>query len=357
MAIESKHKIALWVVTSNGLTLARRLRRRWPEATVYCSRRLAADGEAGQLTPIQGLAETMAEDFHRFQGHIFIMATGIVVRCIAPLLRHKTEDPAAVVVDDQGRFAISLVSGHIGGANLLAEQAADALNAVPVITTATDINAKPAIDMLALECGLKIENPECIKTVNLALLEGAPVMLHDPGGWLGGRLPGAVAFPPDSAIDQAVVWVDDVVVDLDSRILILRPPSLVAGIGCNRNTPMVEIRELLHRLLAQFALSRDSLSSIASIDLKSNEAGLRDLAAEMDLPLIFFTQEELARVEDVPTPSAAVAKHVGVPSVCEAAAILAGRNGRIIVPKQHTRNVTVAIARRACMSSASAPGT
>lgn len=357
MGIESKNKIALWVVTSNGLTLARRLRGRWPAATVYCSRRFAADDDAGRLTPFQGLAETVAVDFHRFQGHIFIMAAGIVVRCIAPLLRHKTEDPAVVVVDDRGRFSISLVSGHLGGANLLAEQTADVLDAVPVITTATDINARPAIDLLALACGLKIENPEGIKTVNMALLEDAPVMLHDPGGWLGGRLPGATAFFPDSAAGEAAVWIDDVVADLDPRILVLRPPSLAAGIGCNRNTPMEEIRELLHRIMAQYALSRESLSSIASIDLKSDEAGLRDLAAEMNLPLIFFTRKELARVEDVPTPSTTVAKHVGVPSVCEAAAILAGRNGRLIVPKQHTRNATVAIARRACTLSASDPAT
>jgi cobalt-precorrin 5A hydrolase len=357
MGIESKNKIALWVVTSKGLALARRLRGRWQEATVYCSRRLAAEDDAGGLAPFQGLTVVVAENFHRFQGHIFIMATGIVVRCIAPLLRHKTEDPAVVVVDDRGRFAISLVSGHVGGANLLAQQAAKVIEAVPVITTATDINAKPAIDLLALECGLKIENPDGIKTVNMALLEDAPVMLHDPGGWLCGRLPGAMAFPSDNAVDRAAVWVDDVIEDLDPRILVLRPTSLVAGIGCNRDTPLEEIRELLYRILAQFALSRDSLSSIASIDLKSDEAGLRDLAAEMDLPLIFFSKEELARVEGVPTPSSMVAKHVGVPSVCEAAAILAGRSGRLIVPKQHTRNVTVAIARRACTLSASDPAT
>jgi cobalt-precorrin 5A hydrolase len=353
MVIESKTTIALWVLTSNGLELARRLRASWPDAVVYCSRRIAPLNSAEKYTLFNGLAEAVTEDFHHFQGHVFIMATGIVVRCIARHLRHKTRDPAVVVVDDRGRFAISLVSGHVGGANRLAGEAAGVLGAVPVITTATDINARPAVDLLALALGLKIENPACIKTVNMALLEAAPVLLHDPGGWLGGKLPGAIAFNPDNVKDQAAVWVDDAIVDLDPRILVLRPPSLVAGIGCNRGTPLEEIRELLFRVMAQFALSRDSLGAISSIDVKSDEEGIRGLSAEMDLSLIFFTKEELARVEDVPTPSAMVAKHVGVPSVCEAAAILASRHGRLIVPKHHTRNVTVAIARRACTLSVS----
>jgi hypothetical protein len=148
---------------------------------------------------------------------------------------------------------------------------------------------------------------------------------------------------------------DDAVRTLDPRLLVLRPPSLVAGIGCNRGTALAEIRDLLDLALSKHDLARGSLCALASVDLKADEAGLCDLAAEMDLPIRFFTREELSRVEAVPTPSALVSKHIGVPNVCEAAAILAGRNGprdsRLIVPKQIGQNVTVAIARRGCMSS------
>ena len=364
MATGLGSKIALWVVTPNGLDLARRVRTKWPHAVLFCSRRLADAGGTEQPRIFDALPEAVGAHFHYFQGHIFIMAAGIVVRSIAACLDSKTTDPAVVVVDDLGRFAVSLVSGHLGGANQLARQAADLLGATAVITTATDINAKPAIDVLATDRGLKIENPAAIKAVNMALLTNGPIQVHDPYNWLGGGLPNVLPFDtsPDPSAGQGVseaagVWVDDVICDPAPGILVLRPPSLVAGIGCNRNTSREEIHDLLQRVLAEFGLASACLCRLASIDLKSDETGLCALAAEMDLALDFFYKEALAGVEDIPTPSATVSKHVGVPSVCEAAAILASRNGRLIVSKQSTRNVTVAIARLVSISSASVPAT
>jgi cobalt-precorrin 5A hydrolase len=355
MPIEADSSIAVWALTPNGLDLAGRLLGHWPGAVLFCARHLSLPARPSCARRFDGLSAAVAENFQAFEGHIFIMAAGIVVRAIAPLLRHKTVDPAVVVTDDRGGFAISLVSGHIGGANRLTRQVAEQLNAVPVITTATEVNGKPAIDLLAVDRGMAIENPECIKTVNLALLSGEPVRLHDPAGWLEACLPGEIPFSEGSR-NTAAVWVDDTKQDLDPRVLVLRPPSLVAGIGCNRRTSAREIRELLDRVLEAFALARGSLRSMASIDLKSGEPGLCGLAAELGLPLYFYAREELARIEDVPSPSAAVRRHIGVSNVCEAAAILASRHGhksgRLIVPKQKSRNATVAIARRAFTSSA-----
>jgi cobalt-precorrin 5A hydrolase len=363
MAIGPQSNIAAWSVTPNGLRLAQRFKDHWSGLTVFCSQRAAVHDGRADVKIFQRLADQVKESFHRFDGHLFIMAAGIVVRTIAPMLNDKTTDPAVVVVDDGGRFAISLTSGHIGGANRLAKQAAQLLDATPVITTATDVNHKPAIDLLAAQLGLGIENPQCIKIVNMALLTQERIELHDPAGWLGDRLPGAVAFPrnlPDGPTEpappgRAAVWIDDTICSLPSHTLVLRPPSLVAGIGCNRNTSCEAIRQKLEQVLAQFALSPGSLRSIASIDIKSDEKGLCALAAQMNLALHFFSKDQLAAVEDIPTPSATVEKHIGVPSVCEAAAILASRNGELIVPKQSTRNVTVAIARTVSTSSASDP--
>ncbi len=364
MATGPKSRIALWALTPNGLGLARRLKAQWPGAALLCTRRLADLPEDPSPEVFDGLMDAVAVNFHRFGGHIFIMAAGIVVRTIGPHLRGKTADPAVVVVDDRGRFAISLVSGHIGGANRMTRRAADCLGAVPVITTATDIHGKPAIDLIASAHGMSIENPTGIKAVNMALLNDEPVWVHDPAGWLGTLWAGAAPFPSAAAQEPvrlqadvpAMVWVDDTVRTLDPRILVLRPPSLVAGIGCNRGATMEEIRGFLDHVLDGFALSSGSLSAFASIDLKADEAGLCDLAALMDLPIRFFTKENLSRAENIPTPSAVVTKHLGVPSVCEAAAILAGSNdchsSKLIVPKQISGNVTVAIARRVCISSA-----
>ncbi|MEJ2155898.1 MAG: cobalt-precorrin 5A hydrolase [Desulfobacteraceae bacterium] len=350
MAIGPNSRVAVWVVTPNGLDLARRLRTMWPHADLFCSRRLAGTCRGMPSEIFAVLPDAVEAHFHRFEGHIFIMAAGIVVRSVAPHLESKTTDPAVVVVDDRGRFAISLVSGHLGGANQLARQAADLIGAAAVITTATDVNAKPAIDLLAADRGLKIGNPAAIKAVNMALLREEPIQVHDPYEWLHRPLPNAVPFHQtpagqatgSGATEPAGVWVDDRVYHPRPHILVLRPPSLVAGIGCNRNTPKEEIHDLLRRVLAESALDPASLCRLASIDLKSDEPGL-------------CRKEELGRVEDVPTPSATVSKHVGVPSVCEAAAILSSRNGRLIIPKKSTRNVTVAIARLASISSASDP--
>jgi cobalt-precorrin 5A hydrolase len=354
MPIEADISIAVWALTPNGLDLAGRVLAHRPGSTLFHARHLTIPAHLSGARSFEGLCATVAAHFHTFDGHVFIMAAGIVVRAIAPLLRHKAVDPAVVVVDDRGGFAISLLSGHIGGANRLTRQVAGLLQAVPVITTATDVNGRPAIDLLAVDRGMAIENAGCIKAVNLALLSGEPVRLHDPDGWLEDGLPGAMPFSA-SAGSAAAVWVDDRVRDLEPQALVLRPPSLVAGIGCNRGTSAAEIRELLDRVLHEFALARGSLRSMASIDLKSDEPGLCALAAELGLPLYFFAKEELARVEAVPSPSATVRRHTGVPNVCEAAAILAGSHGRqygqLIVSKQKNRNATVAIARRASMSS------
>jgi cobalt-precorrin 5A hydrolase len=362
MATAPIEKIAVWAVTAQGVALARRIRRHWA-VEVFTSQRLAEESTAGDASPFERLADALALQFNRFTGHIFIMATGIVVRCIAPLLRHKTIDPAVVVMDDRGRFVVSLVSGHLGGANQLTRQVAERLGATPVITTATDVNERPAIDMLAAEQGLAIENPEAIKTVNMAILDDAPIAVHDPAGWLHRELPGAVRLSQEQVDGRlsppvsAGVWIDDTVGDIPPGFLVLRPPSLVAGVGCNRHTPAQEIGELLFTVMEDFGLAVKSVTAIASIDLKSDEIGLCKIAEKLNLPLQFFSKEELARVECVPTPSSMVAKHIGVSSVCEAAAILASRNGRLIVPKHNTRNVTVAIARMACTSSALVPET
>lgn len=338
----SENRIAVWAITPNGASLAARLAAAFPKAAVLGSDKLERLPEPA--VRFASLGEAVAAHFRRFSGHVFIMATGIVVRIVAPLLTHKTRDPAVVVVDDRGSFAVSLLSGHIGGANRLAEQVAAAIGARAVVTTATDVNAAAAIDLLAVELGLRIENPQAVKAVNMALLTGAPVEVHDPLGLLAGRIPHAGGTP---AVTAAVrVWVDDRAADPPPGALILRPPSLVAGIGCNRHTDTEELRELLMGTLGAAGLAAASLNGLASIDLKKDEPGLCALAQELGLPFYCFGREALGAVEDaVPSPSAAVAKHIGVKSVCEAAAILASRGGTLIVPKRTSRNATVAVAR------------
>ncbi len=351
---ESKNKLALWSVTPNGRRLAEKLARELGAGDLYFSERIA-DKPGGGLR-FGSLSRAVAQQFHRYQGHIFIMSAGIVVRVIAALLRGKTADPAVVVVDEQAVHAISLLSGHIGGANRLTKKVARILDARAVITTATDLGNVPAIDMLALEYQLAIENPAAIKSVNMALLQKERIHLHDPFGILQPHLPSSIAAV--SALkgaraggqNTAAVFIDDVVHDLPPDVLVLRPASLAVGIGCNRGTAMEEIRDLLEAVFAGYQLSMASIKALASIDLKSDEPGLQALAAHLERPVLFFTRAELNAVTGIQRPSPVVEKHVGVQSVCEAAAILAAGDGSLIVPKQTNPNATVAVARIDCSS-------
>jgi cobalt-precorrin 5A hydrolase len=349
-----KGVIAIWALTPQGVSLAERTAAGLPKVKLFVTAKLA------ELAPgavcFDSLPEAVGRHFQTYDGHVFIMAAGIVMRVIAPHIRAKTTDPAVVAVDEGGRFAISLLSGHLGGANDLARRVAAVLGAQPVITTATDASGVASIDVLAREGGLYIENPQAIKTVNMALLTGKGIEVHDPFGVLAGRIPNALPFTPGAKSQAARVYVDDRVPGTPAGALVLRPRSLVAGIGCNRNTETSEIRELLLNALRESGLARESLKALASIDLKKDEQGLIALAEELAVPLELFGREDIGGVEDdVLSPSATVKKHIGVKSVCEAAAILAARGGALIVPKRMTRNATVALARLSFTSSASGP--
>ena len=342
-------KIALWSITPEGALLARKIAESLPDARLHLSADLNINDI--QASYFERLSDAIAGDFHAYTGHVFIMSTGIVVRLIASCIRDKTTDPAVVVLDEIGRHTVSLVSGHLGGANSLAIKVAGLIGAEPVITTATDVNQAPAIDVLAKQHNLFIENPEAIKNINMAFITGKKFYLHDPYKLLSDSIELShilTDFKKGQITkneDIPGVFIDDVLADLSKKMLILRPGSLVAGIGCNRNTTMKEIKEFVEKVLEESKLAISSLISLSTISLKADEPGLIALAEELKLSISFFDKDELNRADGIKSPSDMVEKHTGVKSVCEAAAILASKNGKLIVPKLSTRNVTVAIAR------------
>lgn len=347
-------KIALWAITPEGALLARKIAESLPDARLHLSADLNINDVSASY--FKRLSDAIACDFHAYTGHVFIMSTGIVVRLIASCIRDKTTDPAVVVLDETGRHVVSLVSGHLGGANSLATKVAGLTGAEPVITTATDVNQVPAIDVLAKHHNLFIENPEAIKNINMAFITGKKFYLHDPYALLCDSIDPsyilAAHIPTDFKKGQITenedtlgVFIDDALADLSKKMLILRPGLLVAGIGCNRNTTMKEIEKIFKEVLEESKLAIASVIRIATINLKADEPGLIAFAEELKLPISFYDKEELNQADGIKSPSDMVEKHTGVKSVCEAAAILASKNGKLIVPKHSTRNVTVAIAR------------
>jgi cobalt-precorrin 5A hydrolase/precorrin-3B C17-methyltransferase len=284
-------------------------------------------------------------------GFVLFAAAGACVRIVAPLLTEKANDPGVVCVDEAGRFAVALLGGHSARANTLAREVARSLGAEPVITTATDAIATAAIDQLG---GLAAEG--AIAAVTAAMVDGRSVIVDNPRGWplppaleraLLGRTgePGPGAQGPEAQgpapLDGPRLLVTDELVSPSDNLVVLRPPSIVAGIGASTSPPAEEVSTLLGEALAHAGLSRLSLRAVATIDRRATEVALTSLG----LPIHSYRSAELATV-DVPNPSAAVSSAVGTPSVAEAAALrAAGPGATLVVEKRRSAHATVALAR------------
>lgn len=334
---------AVYALTPQGARLARMLAKELG-GSLHLPRKLAASDEAG----FESLPALVAEIFHAHPAHVFVAATGIVVRSIAPLLRGKAVDPAVIALDQAGRFAVSLLSGHLGGANALARRVASLTGGQAVITTATDTAGLPSLDLLAKDSGLVIENLEAVKTVNAALLEGGIVQVFDPYNRLSVPLQATrrfewVASPQDFEPGRAWVAVDWRAFALPKGCLALRPRVVVAGVGCRKGVSARSVAQHILAGCAKVGAAPASLAALASIEEKRQEPGLLEAARILGLETIFYPASRLAQVT-VPTPSALVRRHMGVDSVCEAAAILASGASRLLLTKTKTDSVTLALA-------------
>ncbi|MGV9403951.1 precorrin-3B C(17)-methyltransferase [Streptomyces sp. NPDC003667] len=314
--------IGLISATAAGAAARDRLAAAWPDRTrVY-------DGGAG---------EAVRAAFAECEQLVCFLATGAAVRLLAPLLGDKTADPGVVCVDEGGRFAVSLLGGHGGGANELAREVGGLLGAEPVVTTATDAVGLPGLDTL----GLPYEG--AVAAVSRALLDGEPVALAAEVPW---PLP-ALPFSPEGAY---TVRLTDRAVAPGEREVLLRPPSLVVGVGASRGAPADEVLALVEEALREAGLSPRSVAELATVDVKSEEPGVVAAAERLGVPLVTYPAPELADVA-VPNPSGAPLAAVGTPSVAEAAAL--ARGGELLVPKRKSVRAdgrpamaTCAVARR-----------
>jgi cobalt-precorrin 5A hydrolase len=351
-------RTAVVALTQGGARIGSRLCETMADFELFVSSRYA-DQATTRCTRFEptGLRTLLDSIWQSYDGIILIMATGIVVRMIAPLLRSKETDPAVVVMDDAGRFAISLLSGHLGGGNELADRCAAATSALAVITTATDANDLPSFDMLAKEQGWVIDDINRVKTLNTLMLDNEEIAVIDPTGltrhWLGGR--GTISYhetlaeAANSSARGFLCITNRVLPELvnPEQLLILRPRTLVLGIGCNRGTPADEIDEFATHHLTLQSLSPKSICCVASVAAKRDEAGLLKFAERRGVPLHFFESDELNRI-DFPSPLSAYAlAAVGSGGVAEPAAILASGGGRLLLNKVKSANVTLAVAERA----------
>ncbi|MFF4115545.1 precorrin-3B C(17)-methyltransferase [Streptomyces sp. NPDC001714] len=295
--------IGLISATAAGAAARDRLAAAWPDRTrVY-------DG------PVKDAVRSALAECEQL---VCFLATGAVVRLIAPLLGAKATDPGVVCVDEGGRFAVSLVGGHGGGANELAREVGELLAALPVVTTATDSVGLPGLDTL----GFPAEGS--VAAVSRALLDGEPVALRAELAW---------PLPPLPLAEEGAfsVRLTDRAVEPGGNEVLLRPPSLVVGVGASKGAPVDEVLGLVDAALRDAGLSPRSIAELATVDAKAEEPGIVAAAARLGVPLVAYAAEELARVQ-VPNPSDAPLAAVGTPSVAEAAAL--ARGGELLVPKR-----------------------
>jgi len=346
----SSSSIAVWAITPNGLALGKKICLGVSGSILFVSEAIEKEIQPNLEPGVPGvstfkkLSTELTLQFFQFSAHIFIFSAGIAVRMIAPLIQSKITDPGVVVVDDRGIHVISLLSGHLGGANGLTQKIATLIDARPVVTTATDINNLPSIDMLARESHLYIENPGAIKHVNMSFLKHKIMDVYDPLNCIRTKIPERFIGRQVIPVKGTGVICTWAIIKVPRETLVLRPRVLSVGIGCNRNTSLEVIHDFLNEVFVREGLSLNSVFTLATTEVKQDEKGLLSLASRLELPLKFYDKNQLNSVDTIETPSKMVEKHLGVKSVCEAAAILAADRGRLIVTKKKNQDVTIAVA-------------
>jgi len=301
--------IGLISATAAGAAARDRVAAAWPDRTrVY-------DGPVG---------EAVRAAFAECTQLVCFLATGATVRLLAPLLGDKRADPGVVCVDEAGRFAVALTGGHAGGANALAREIGELLGAQPVVTTATDAVGMAGLDTL----GLPVEGD--VAGVSRALLDGESVALAAEVVW---PLPPLPVAAPGTAAAYTVRVTDRAVIPGEGEV-VLRPPTLVVGVGASRGVPAEEVRGLVEQALGEAGLSARSVAALATVDAKADEPGVVAAAEQLGVPLLTYPAQQLAAVP-VPHPSRAPLDAVGTPSVAEAAALAGG--GDLLVPKRKSR--------------------
>ena len=354
-------KIAVIAITKHGCEIAQKLAPALSGSALFISAKFKKEipGRVSFFeTPIK---ELTAQIFPTFDALVYVVSLGAVVRTIAPYLKDKHTDPAVVVIDDKAQFVISVLSGHVGGANELTEEVAKILGAQAVITTASDVGQTIPVDILGREFGWIVEFEENITRVSAAVVNQERIGLLQTQGerdWWKRKtlLPSNIHVCQNweelsSGDFSAYLVITDRVLPKEeverirSRIVVYRPKSLVIGVGCDRGATLEEIEGLFSRTLAENRLSPKSVRNLATIVLKREEPGLVAFAQKYGWEVVCYTKDELNTIEHLPNPSAKVFKYTGTPGVCEPSAMLSAGVQELIVEKVKIPKVTMAVAR------------
>lgn len=347
-------KLSVISFTQQGQALGERIRERMDgsenEIVLYtkCSRTAEASGHGAQQVT-ESLTEWTGRRMAEHSAVLFLGACGIAVRAIAPWITDKLHDSPVLVADELGQYVIPLLSGHVGGANELADRLAAAIGAVPVITTATDLHRQFAVDLFAKRNGLRIRNKEGIARVSSKVLAGEEITVSIQTGHLtaGETVPGGIRlceYPPTEKADVLITEED---VSQIRAELYLQPKKYILGVGCKRGTDGPGLEAFLTERMQMAGICVEQVAAVASVDVKKDEEGLLRFCEKNRIPFLTYPAEMLQAVPGEFHGSAFVKERVGVDNVCERAAVCAaGAGGRLYLEKQAENGMTVAIAER-----------
>lgn len=349
-------------ITKHGVEIARNLAEHFPGTDIYYMSKFArGDEQEKGYQMFEGSVKLILPDlFKSYSGLIIIISLGAVVRMIAPILEDKKKDPAVVVIDDRGEHVISVLSGHLGGANELTREVAKIIRARPVITTASDVQQTIPVDLFGRAFGWEIESFDRATPVSASVVNEERVVIVQEAGetnwWMYDKpLPlhirtySSTSEAMETDFDAALVVTDRLINEQEASALLhngvmYRPKTIVLGIGCNRGTLAEEIEQMIADTLSELQLSIRSVRNVATIDLKKDEQGLLDVCGKFKWKLHTYTPEELNQVQ-IKNPSDTVYKYTGAYGVSEPAALLSSGAPNLLLEKRKSGNVTISVAR------------
>jgi cobalt-precorrin 5A hydrolase len=345
--------VSVLAITKNGVNIGGKLKELFPDWNIFAPSKLSNENKS-IIWYSEPTSDKIIELFKNSNALICLFSLGAVIRLIAPHLKDKKTDPAVIVIDDKMTFVISVLSGHIGGANELTQEISEKLNALPVITTAADVNKTIVVDLVGRQFGWKIDDETTVTKISAHMVNSEPIGVFQQTGntkWYK-ELPKNVTIYDNleelkKSNSKAHLIISDAIIDdeLAQESVIYRPQSLVIGIGLHWDTTKDTIREGIEYCLEKFNLSSKCIAKLVSIKKPEDVQGLIDLGKEMKIPVEYVDREELSEII-TPNPSSTVKAFEGTASVSEAAAIKVS-NGKLIVEKQKfPPNLTIAIARK-----------
>jgi cobalt-precorrin 5A hydrolase len=345
--------VSVLVITKNGVKIGEKLKELFPNWNIFAPGKLSNENK-NIIWYSEPTTDKIIELFKNSNALICVFSLGAVIRLIAPHLKDKKTDPAVIVIDDKTNFVISVLSGHIGGANELTEEISVKLNALPVITTAADVNKTIAVDLVGREFNWKIDDETTVTKISAHMVNAESIGVFQQTGnkkWYK-ELPKNVKIYDSleelkKSNSKAHLIISDAVIDneLSQESVIYRPQSLVIGIGLHWDTSKNTIREGIELCLKKFNLSSKSIAKLVSIKKPEDVQGLIDLGKEMQIPVEYVDREELAEII-TPNPSSTVKAFEGTASVSEAAAIKVSKGELIVQKQKFPPNLTIAIARK-----------